>query len=254
LAQQNQISRDWTKQTNLAIESVAALVVFLGILGVAAIPTVLIRDINITVGEFALYNLVFIVALLFCSLPAGVLAHKFGGEKVVSISLVIIALSDLAFGSSTSFQEQLVIRVILGVGACSWWISAPENLVFTFGKKKAALPLSIWLCGYSAGAALSYPTMVLGATTIGWRLTYQIFGIGCLILAILYVFAVKIPKPAQKIPVNTEPKTEPNKVSSFSLLSLIPHGRSTILLSVSIFFQYLTWVGVLTFFSALSRR
>jgi MFS family permease len=244
---QPEVASRWTKQINLGLESIVGLVAYLGILGVSAIPTVLMKDIGINVAEFALYNLVFIVALLFCSFPVGLLAHKYGGKKIVSIAIVVIALSDIAFGSSASYQEQLVSRVLLGVGVCSWWISAPENIVFTFGKKKAALPLAIWLGGYAVGQAVSYPIAVLGATTIGWRLTYQIFGVICFLVAILYFFAVKIPRSAPSVTIEAN-STARRSNSPYSLFSSIPHERSTVLLGISIFFQFVTWIGVLTFF------
>jgi predicted MFS family arabinose efflux permease len=248
------------RQINLVLEFGASLVSYLGILGASAIPTILMKDLSINLSEFALYNIAFIVALLLWSLPVGLLAHRYGGKKIVSFGLVIIAISNMAFGSSATYQGQLAARVILGIGACSWWVSAPENIVFTFGKSKAPLPLAIWLSGYATGQAISYPLTVLGATTIGWRPTYQIFGVVCLLLAALYILFVKIPS-SRKNSIVDPGVTSSNKPpavfsSSFKEFLSIIRERSTILLCIAVFFQYLAWVGVLTFFPLylVSRR
>jgi MFS family permease len=234
----------------LSVEVAASFVTYLGVLGFAGIPTILMRDVGITTGGFALYNAAFAVVLLVISVPAGLLARRYGSSLVVFAGLVVVALSDVAFGAYPVFSVQLVSRVALGGGACLWWVSAPENIVHAFGKKNAALPLAVWLCGYICGAAASYPLTVLGAETIGWRYAYAIFGVAETAVAVAYFVesrrrtrgSMSALLAEQHRPASGTDRSHP----------LFAHRRErrklTLALGFSMLLQYFYWIGILTFF------
>jgi predicted MFS family arabinose efflux permease len=239
-----QVERN-VKYTNLALEFTVSLVSYIGILGFAAIPTTIMGELSINLEQFAFYNTAFIIVLLVLSLPAGLIADRFGGKRIVLTGILLMALSNISFGVSGSYLEQLISRVTLGVGATFWWIPAPENIVVSFGKAKAAFPLAIWLSGYGTGAAISYPLLVFAASEFGWRQTYVVLGLSGLLLAGLYVLKLRLPAPT----VSNKPEDESIGTAGIRRKPLVfPRDRSTWIISLAIFFQYFDWFGILTFF------
>jgi predicted MFS family arabinose efflux permease len=244
---------------------------YLGILGFAAIPTILMQDVRIDTAQFAYYNTAFAFVLLFASLPAGLLARRFGSSRVVLSGIFVVALSDIGFGLAPSYSYQLVFRVTIGVGACFWWVCAPENVVNAFGRKNAAFPLAVWLSGYLCGAAISYPLTVLGSGTLGWRATYGLYGALELLVAISY-FLLRVMKHTplisesridgthkeaaseRKVPFTARVKGsgEPTTATSLRLRNFLkeslPRQKIVWITSVAMAFQYYFWFGVLTFF------
>jgi sugar phosphate permease len=273
-------SRSGRRVLSLSLEFLVGLSTYLGILGFAAIPTILMRDVQINTAQFASYNAVFAIVLLLVSLPSGLLARKYGSTQIVMLGISIVAISDFAFGFSPNYSLQIISRIALGTGACFWWICAPENVVKAFGKENSAFPLSMWLCGYLSGAAISYPLTVWWTEAIGWRITYELYGVMEGLLAISYFFffffrgvseretcsIVKEPEEkgtmdVTKIssiassssypqPINRAANIRApisKKIKNFVLESL-PKERVIWIISVAMLFQYYFWIGVLTFF------
>jgi sugar phosphate permease len=243
-----------------------SLASIIGVLAFAAIPTVLMTDIGINTEQFGLYNVILILVLMIISFPAGLLAQRYGGKRIVFAGQMSIALSNFVFGLASNYPEQIISRLILGVGASFWWVAAPENVVLTFGKRGSAFPLSVWLTGYATGAAICYPLTVIGAESIGWRLTFLLFGFLSLAIAGVYLFKVKVAASAVSIASPTVPslvestRNDPlfgqkkrdnadnNSKRGSNMSGILPPQKTVWLIALAMFLQYTVSFGVLTFF------
>ncbi|HET6847346.1 MAG TPA: MFS transporter [Gaiellales bacterium] len=88
------------------------------------------------------------VTILAVSIPATVLADRFGARRLTLAAMMLMALSDLATGLSGSFWELLASRMLFGVGFGIVWTTGVGWLGEVAGTSQArALSLTVTTAG-----------------------------------------------------------------------------------------------------------
>jgi sugar phosphate permease len=253
------------KKSYLALEFAVSAVSYNAALAFAAIPNVLMKDVNIGAEGFAFYSGIFILALMIFSFPAGVLASRLGSVRVVFIGQIIIGLSSFVFGFTSSYTVQIISRAALGLGSSFWWVASPENIVSAFGRNNSAIPITLWLSGYATGAAASYPLTALGTNLLGWHSVFELYGGVSLLVASFYLLRLRqrIMSPETSSPIrgsvqrvlkhSTEwgsPSFGSKRYTTNGYTAILSHLKKRWVLSVgsAMLLQFFAWFGILTFF------
>jgi sugar phosphate permease len=125
--------------------------------------------------------------LIFC-VVGGALASHFGPRRVVSVALVVIALSLAMTGLSGSFREAAFWRGITGLGSGAANVPAMGLVAGWFAVRRRGLAAGIGVAGSSVGLIVLGPTVprVMAAYGAeGWRVCWYGFAGLALIVAAL---------------------------------------------------------------------
>jgi len=108
--------------------------------------------------------------MFFGAMGAGVLADRFGRQRVFKYSIVVWGVASIALALAWNFESLIAFRFVLGVGmGAEFPVAAAILAEFMPSSKRgryAALLEGAWPLGFIAAGAVSY---LLVASTIGWR-------------------------------------------------------------------------------------
>ena len=127
-------------------------------------------------------------------IPVARLAERMDRRWLIAISLAIWSGATALGGFARSFATLFAFRVAVGVGEAG--ASPPAHSLITdfFPPSRRGTAFSIYSLGVSAGVLIGSIAGGYIAQTYGWRLTFAIFGIPGLILAILVPLTIREPK------------------------------------------------------------
>lgn len=188
------------------------------------------------------------------SIPLGIAADRFGGRKVFSLTLMVIALPLLGGLFVESYAGFLVLGLLLGLGGATFVIgNAHVSSWYPKSKQGTALGLyALGNFGISIGMILVpyLITQVLGGPEgyaglpakvhfgmfSGWRLIFLFAAIPTVIMAVCYWF------------FTSDPVVEKKSLSLREIASVYKSGALVWIVA----YLYWTSFGTLTFFSALT--
>lgn len=159
-------------------------------------------DLNFNQSQYGLLaSAAFTVLFAFSSLVAGNLADKYNRKLLTLASCGVWALATLATSQAHSYNEVLILRIIMG-GACAFAIPAGYSLIAdNVSKDKLASSNSIYSSGVYLGGALSSISLLLDES-IGWRGTLALIG-G---FGVVSAAAAGLLLPSDDRDTNTEPE------------------------------------------------
>ena len=142
-----------------------------------------------TFGEIMTGLMIMTLAVLVASTVVGYLGDRFGVRRVALISLVLFALSFMAFsmsnGSIVLFYINWAAMALLGAGTLPvTWTRAVNNY---FDVRKG-LALGLSLIGTGIFGFLIKPITAWLIVTYGWRTTYLVIGLMPLLIAFPIAF------------------------------------------------------------------
>jgi MFS family permease len=138
----------------------------------------------------------FAFALLYSTLgiPVARLAERLDRRWIIAASLTIWSLATAASGLARSFLSLFVLRVAVGVGEAG--ASPPAHSLITdfFPPNKRGTAFSIYSLGVSIGVLVGSIGGGYFAQAYGWRLTFLVFGIPGILLAVLIPLTIREPR------------------------------------------------------------
>ena len=164
-------------------------------------------------------------------IPAGLLLDRFGPKRVLTIALLICAVSTFVFALTHSLTLALIARFMIGLGSSFAYLGALILASRWFEAKYFALCAgSVQILG-CIGALVGQAPVALATQEIGWRSTMHYAAITCCILSILFLFFI------QDHPKNSDIKPK-NKTKSFCLweqLKVVCHNKQVWAISLYAF-------------------
>ena len=174
------------------------------------------------------------------SIPVGILTDKFGGRKVFTLLLLILA-APLFFGLfARGYFSLLLLGSMLGLGGASF-VVGNAHVASWYPKSKQGTALGIFALG-NIGITVGMVTVTILVTHVlnargpeGWRLVFPIFAVSTLLMAVVYWFFT-----------SDSPYGQQKKVSVREIVAVYRSGVVVWLV------PYLYWVsfGTLTFFAS----
>ncbi|MFH1433200.1 MAG: MFS transporter, partial [archaeon] len=178
-------------------------------------------------GEAGLINLSFFAAYGLISLPAGLLAHRYGNKPVFALGILLMTIGALFFGLVRTFTLLLPMLLIAGIGVTFIQVAANPLAQYTGPKKDYARNLNIIHSLFGFGSLIA-PIIVIKMVSSGMSWRYFYYLLVALSLILLYS-ALKI-----KVPAHIR--------DGFSAKSIISHFKNTSVITsfIALFF----YVGI----------
>ncbi|MBO5793424.1 MAG: MFS transporter [Lentisphaeria bacterium] len=187
-------------------------------------------DLNASAKYITALSSMFMYIYAAGQLCAGLLADRYGGERVITFGALLFCLGSILFPFCTSLPLLYFCRFLVGMGASSIYLSLVKILATRFPKKFPVLLGFFLLWGYAGGVVATAP-LVYMAKELTWRTTMAVFGAGSLVSYLLFVLSkhfVTLPRVT-----NT-----PFSFRVFGELLKRKHNRNIILYSACSFGTY----------------
>jgi MFS family permease len=167
----------------------------------------------------------FAFALLYSTLgiPVARLAERVDRRWLITVSLAVWSVATAASGLARGFVSLFALRVAVGVGEAG--ASPPAHSLITdfFPPHKRGAAFSVYSLGVSAGVLIGSIAGGYVAEAYGWRMTFVVFGLPGIILAILVPLTIREPERGRLDP--RRPANE--KLPSFgAVLERFAHKRA----------------------------
>ena len=164
-------------------------------------------------------------------IPAGMLADRFGGRKIISALLLLSAIPAIGMGFSNSYAQLLSLGVFLGMSGTSFAIGVSFASRW-FTKEQQGTALGIFGMGNIGQSVAVFGAPVLALLFASWRPVFFIFAALSIIWGVIfYLFA----RDAES---RTKPKTLGENIQ------VLRHSPIAWVLSL---FYFLTFGGFVAF-------
>lgn len=120
-------------------------------------------------SEFGFFSSCWYWAYAPLQLPVGALTDKYGPRRLLSLAILICALSTLALAYTQSFALGCVMRCLIGAGSAFAFISCLKIVNVWFAPEKFAFLTGITLTIGTLGAAVGGTPLSLALDYMDWR-------------------------------------------------------------------------------------
>jgi MFS family permease len=142
-------------------------------------------ELGLTYTQSGLMMTIFAIFYALMQVPSGILSDKFGGGRVIALSTLLMGLSCLGFGFSSSFGTALFSRLMIGAGAGFILPASTKLLSSSFPARDLDGAMGIFGSAFGIGFIVSFAAIpwILGASN--WRMGAVFTGIFTLAVTIL---------------------------------------------------------------------
>ncbi len=191
---------------------------------------------------------------LIFSLLGGYLATRIGPRLVISVALVLVAVSLFLTGISDSFEFALAMRILTGAGSAASNVPIMALASAWFATSRRGMATGILVSGSSIALLFLGPLIPLILESFpgyGWRVSWYVLGGATLFIALLnYLFLRNHPEEKGLKPFGEPAQLPPSSSShSFSMKNLYT-SRSLWHLAVIFFTFGFSYIIFMQYFSA----
>lgn len=142
----------------------------------------------------------FFVGYAICQIPGGLLADKFGAQKVMFTGIAWWSAFTVFTGMATSLLNMLILRVSFGVGEGIFPAASYRTVANWFPTKERGSATGIMLSSNSFGPALAPLFVVAVMAAWGWRAVfYSLIIPGILMCFLIWKFVPDNPAKSKHI-------------------------------------------------------
>lgn len=134
-------------------------------------------ELGLNFADAGLLMTIYLAAFAAVSMPAGMLADRYGAARVITAGLVLAGSASLLFPVSHSFAWFLVLRMLVGVGTALSYSPSIALIRSLLPAEKAHASVGWFSVGLASGITLAYFTTPRIADAIGWEWPFRIFGL-----------------------------------------------------------------------------
>jgi NNP family nitrate/nitrite transporter-like MFS transporter len=161
-------------------------------------------EFSISYSEAGLLMSMVVIPGIFISLPAGIIADRYGMKRIGSVSSILVALGCLVSSTANSFQMLLLGRVILGVGGAFVTTAMPTIIPQWFSRDEVGRAMGIYGINMPLASVVAFPLASSLVSSMGWRYPFYIASALAAINIILLFVIIK------EGPLKHESKRDPN--------------------------------------------
>ena len=169
--------------------------------------------INMTQSQFGTVTSAFLIVYAALSPVGGYLADRFSRKFIILMSLVVWSVVTYMTGMSSSFEELIFWRALMGVSE-AFYIPAALALITDYHRGKTrSMATGLHMSGIYAGQIMAgYGAMMAGdPCQLGWRLTFETFGFIGVAYGLVVIFFLRDPEGDAVAAPAEEQKTEEPK-------------------------------------------
>ena len=155
--------------------------------------------IEMTQAQFGIVTSAFLIVYAALSPVGGYLADRFSRKFIILMSLVVWSVVTYMTGMSSSFEELIFWRAMMGVSE-AFYIPAALALITDYHRGGTrSLATGLHMSGIYAGQIMAgYGAMMAGdPCQLGWRLTFEVFGFIGVAYGLIVLFFLRDPKAEQ---------------------------------------------------------
>jgi len=147
----------------------------------------------------------FFVGYSVMQIPGGVLADRFGINRVMTASIVGWSVFTALTGTATSLMSMLIVRMVFGLSEGPFPPAASKTVALWFPQREIGRANGIQLAAVNIGAAIAPLFAAPLIATLGWRsVFYSLLTPGLLLAIVVAVFIKQSPVHAEQDPRQAE--------------------------------------------------
>jgi MFS transporter, Spinster family, sphingosine-1-phosphate transporter len=190
------------------------------------------QQMNLTDSQLGSLQSGLLIVLALASWACGFWADRTSRTRIIAVGIVFWSLATIACGFAASFLFLLVARSLIGVGEAAYAPAAQSMISDSFPYERRANAQAIFAAGMLLGGAAGQAFGGLVGEAHGWKYTFIVVGLICMIPVI---FVIKLPEPPRR------PRSEVVPISSLlsvpAYVAMLFAGTCITFSSVSL----LTW-------------
>lgn len=166
----------------------------------------IVDEIPMSDAQFGLLTSVFLWVYGFASPLAGYIADRFNRSKVIIVSLFVWSLVTWLTSLSTSFEQLLAARALMGISEAFYIPAAMALIMDWHSDKTRSTAIGIHVGGVTIGQSLGFIGGWI-AESHTWHYAFSIFGVIGVVYAVVLVTLLRDRKtvPADKVSTVQQP-------------------------------------------------
>ena len=144
------------------------------------------RDLNFDLTDFGWVMAIFTLGYALFQTPSGKWADKKGPRGVITSIVAIWSVLTAMTGAAWNFTSMMVIRFLFGAGEAGAFPSLAKVVYNWFPVKERGIIQGINFSGSRIGAAFALPLVAIIISSVGWRISFFIFGMVGVLFAVLW--------------------------------------------------------------------
>lgn len=149
-------------------------------------------------------GLAFAIFYSTLAIPIASLADRYSRRNIIAIGFSFWSLMTALTSYVTSGLQMAFCRFLMGAGEAAGLAPSQSMIADSFSKSRRPLALAILTTASAVDALIFLPLAAWMADLYGWRVAFQVAGIGGMILAAIFFFTVR--EPVRVAPVNAADK------------------------------------------------
>jgi len=150
--------------------------------------SLVMAEFKLSYAQGGLLMSLFAVPGILISIPAGMLADRYGQKTIGIISFAFVIAGTAIFASGSSFTMLALGRVISGVGAITLMVLAPQLLAQWFAGREIGTAMGIFNTSMPLGTILSLNFLSMLGENLGWRASAWLSAAVPLIAMVIFIF------------------------------------------------------------------
>ena len=143
-------------------------------------------DLNFDLTDFGWVMAIFTLGYALFQTPSGKWADKKGPRGVITSIVAIWSVLTAMTGAAWNFTSMMVIRFLFGAGEAGAFPSLAKVVYNWFPVKERGIIQGINFSGSRIGAAFALPLVAIIISSVGWRMSFFIFGMVGVLFALLW--------------------------------------------------------------------
>jgi MFS family permease len=188
---------------------------------IASIFFLIAYDLKLSISMLGLVTSSFIIGVGLFQVPAGIIAARYGADKLAVFGILLASSCALGTGLSENILQIALLRFMVGVGMACFFGPSVVLISKFLGRRAEGLGIGLINSAHAIGGILGIFTWIVLAQLTGWRIGLIIGGALGLVTGIILSISLSrtnplsIPKEENSSPPNDEPLSdrEPKEIS-----------------------------------------
>jgi predicted MFS family arabinose efflux permease len=155
---------------------------------VSPILSLVMDEFQLNYVQGGLLTSLFALPGIAISIPAGMLADRYGQKTIGIISFALMIVGTAIFASGNSLPVLALGRIVAGAGAITLLVMSPQLLAQWFAGREVGTAMGIYNTAVPLGTILSLNFLAMLGQNLGWRASAWISAAVPLIALIVFVF------------------------------------------------------------------
>jgi sugar phosphate permease len=206
----------------------------------------LMKDLNLDVGQLGLLASSFFYAFALCQLPVGIALDSFRPKRVILVTLLPAIVGCALFAMASNFS-------MIFWGMSSIFMGSLKIFGNWFPPDQFAFLSGIMLSVGNLGAYFSSTPLVVAASTIGWRQCFWGFALYNTLLFVAVLFFVRDQPEKATLPLLPAAEAESSSPigKRLSSLKIVFFDRNFMFISLAAFIRYGSLISIQGFLGTL---